>query len=222
MYTTNANNGLNSDGKNANLQTGRINDVINNALKLNEMSNQVIDITSLDYEKYPFYGFDVSRNTTSYISKHGFKISTTSYTNNKNIDMVKILAVEGMEHNHYTEFAPNIWAFLKNFSRNTETNELIFKDPSVKPDTGKDDSAEQNPNVGKNDNSNQNHDNEKKDTINNNSSIDKKDDVTTTVNKTTENNPKTDDKTPIELLIIGCLTSIVAIIVIKKKRYFNK
>lgn len=116
------------------LNPKRIDNVINNALKLNEMDDQLIDTSKLDYDKYQWYGFDVSKNTESYTSKHGLDINLTSYSNKNNIEMVKIMAVKGMEHNHYTEFAPNIWNFLKNFSRDTETNELIYKEP-ISPET---------------------------------------------------------------------------------------
>ena len=73
-------------------------------------------------------------------------------------------------------------------------------------------------------------DNSKDDNTNQKPTTDKKDDannktnnVTTTVVKnTTQKSTKTGDQTPVELLTIGCLVSLLAIIILKRKKYFNK
>lgn len=71
-------------------------------------------------------------------------------------------------------------------------------------------------------------DNSKDDNTNQKPTTDKKDDannktnnVTTTVAKnTTQKSTKTGDQTPVELLTIGCLVSLLAIIILKKKKVF--
>ena len=71
-------------------------------------------------------------------------------------------------------------------------------------------------------------DNSKDDNTNQKPTTDKKDDannktnnVTTTVVKnTTQKSTKTGDQTPVELLTIGCLVSLLAIIILKKKKVF--
>lgn len=71
-------------------------------------------------------------------------------------------------------------------------------------------------------------DNSKDDNTNQKPTTDKKDDannktnnVTATVVKnTTQKSTKTGDQTPVELLTIGCLVSLLAIIILKKKKVF--
>lgn len=71
-------------------------------------------------------------------------------------------------------------------------------------------------------------DNSKDDNTNQKPTTDKKDDannktnnVTTTVVKnTTQKSTKTGDQTPVELLTMGCLVSLLAIIILKKKKVF--
>jgi len=71
-----------------------------------------------------------------------------------------------------------------------------------KPDTGKDDNTNQKPNT------------DKKDEVN-----DKTNNITTNVkNNTTQKTPKTGDQTPIELLTICGLVSLIAIVALKKKK----
>ena len=78
------------------------------------------------------------------------------------------------------------------------------KDDNSKPDTGKDDNSSQKPTT------------DKKDDANN-----KTNNVTTTVVKnTTQKSTKTGDQTPVELLTMGCLVSLLAIIILKKKKVF--
>ena len=68
----------------------------------------------------------------------------------------------------------------------------------------------------KDDNTNQKPTTDKKNDANN-----KTNNVTTTVVKnTTQKSTKTGDQTPVELLTIGCLVSLLAIIILKKKKVF--
>lgn len=86
--------------------------------------------------------------------------------------------------------------------------------PNQKPDTGKDDNTNQKPDTGKDDNTNQKPSTDKKDEVN-----DKTNNVTTNIkNNTTQKTPKTGDQTPIELLTICGLVSLIAIVVLKKKK----
>ncbi|MBQ7994201.1 MAG: S-layer homology domain-containing protein, partial [Solobacterium sp.] len=116
------------------LNPARVDGVVNPALAMNETGIQ-IDTANIDYDAYPFYGFDCTEYTESYTSAHGFDIHITSYPNAAGIDMVQMMIVDGMEHNHYTEFAKNIWPFFKDFSRDTETGEILYKgEPVVEDD----------------------------------------------------------------------------------------
>ena len=97
------------------------------------------------------------------------------------------------------------------------------------PGTGKDDNEKPNPGTGSDDNqkpntgtenkdSQTNVDNKKNESVEGVSNTNKK--TTKNAQTTTQKSTKTGDQTPVELLTMGCLVSLLAIIILKKKKVF--
>lgn len=103
-----------------------INGYINSITKINNIDFSV-DIDSLDYVKYPFLGFGISDYITdSFTTKHGIVGHIATFEDNENIPNFKYMLLEGLNHNHYTEYASIIWDFFNDFKRNTETGASIY------------------------------------------------------------------------------------------------
>ena len=146
---------------------------------------------------------NVSKENVLKVFVNGKELDTKYYTienvsNKANI----ILSEEYLKTLDNGEYTIKITSTLGNV-------ETVFtvsnsKDDNSKPDTGKDDNSSQKPTT------------DKKDDANN-----KTNNVTTTVVKnTTQKSTKTGDQTPVELLAMGCLVSLLAIIILKKKKVF--
>lgn len=100
------------------------------------------------------------------------------------------------------EHTIKITSILGDVETSFTVNNTKDDNPNQKPDTGKDDNVNQKPST------------DKKDEVN-----DKTNNVTTNIkNNTTQKTPKTGDQTPIELLTICGLVSLIAIVVLKKKK----
>lgn len=65
----------------------------------------------------------------------GTQYYTADYYNEDNINMMKIIAIEGMPHWLSGSFARIVWNFLKQYARDTETGELIVLNQDNKPQT---------------------------------------------------------------------------------------
>ena len=92
-------------------------DILNKQFLLNEVNVQ-IDLNSLDYDAYPFYGFEVNKNEElSGTNKHGANVNVYSYYNGDNEEMVRFVTIDDMDHNHYTELGRYAWEFMKQFTR---------------------------------------------------------------------------------------------------------
>lgn len=146
---------------------------------------------------------NVSKGNVLKVFVNGKELDTKYYTIENVSNKVNIiLSEEYLKTLDNGEYTIKITSTLGNV-------ETVFtvsnsKDDNSKPDTGKDDNSSQKPTT------------DKKDDANN-----KTNDVTTTVVKnTTQKSTKTGDQTPVELLTMGCLVSLLAIIILKKKKVF--
>lgn len=105
---------------------------INSHLALNNIDTR-ITTDDANYYEFPFYGFDIfaleGATTTRTYTVHGVPFNTTTFKNEAGIPMVKLRTAMGMDHNHYTEFARDIWNFFECFSRDPETKELTYNAP---------------------------------------------------------------------------------------------
>ena len=146
---------------------------------------------------------NVSKGNVLKVFVNGKELDTKYYTIENVSNKVNIiLSEEYLKTLDNGEYTIKITSTLGNV-------ETVFtvsnsKDDNSKPDTGKDDNSSQKPTT------------DKKDDANN-----KTNNVTTTVVKnTTQKSTKTGDQTPVELLTMGCLVSLLAIIILKKKKVF--
>lgn len=103
---------------------------INSHLALNNIDVQLGSDTP-DYNAYPFYGFDIftTAETTTTYTYHGVPFNVSTFRNEAGVPLVKFRVAVGMNHNHYTEFAADIWDFFKDYSRDPETKEVIYNAP---------------------------------------------------------------------------------------------
>ena len=146
---------------------------------------------------------NVSKGNVLKVFVNGKELDTKYYTIENVSNKVNIiLSEEYLKTLDNGEYTIKITSTLGNV-------ETVFtvsntKDDNSKPDTGKDDNSSQKPTT------------DKKDDANN-----KTNNVTTTVVKNaTQKSTKTGDQTPVELLAMGCLVSLLAIIILKKKKVF--
>ena len=105
---------------------------INSELKLNNIGIQ-LGASEPDYVTYPFYGFDIFEvaDTVTEYSAHGIPFNVSTFKNEAGVPMVKFRVAMGQNHNHYTEFARDIWNYFKCFSRDQETKAVIYTAPEV-------------------------------------------------------------------------------------------
>ncbi len=89
----------------------------------------VIDPAALDFEKYPFWGFEIKDKSTVRLPDTYAQLG--SLYNHANIPMMKFANVEGLNHALYQGYAAPAWDYMKQFSRDPTTKELSYK-PNAK------------------------------------------------------------------------------------------
>ncbi len=101
-----------------------------NLQKVLDFNNIDFDVSAgePDFDTYPFYGFETPE-ITSKLTKHGVRFDTMAFANDDGVEMVKMMVAQEMNHNHYTEFAPEVWRFFRCFSRDPETKAVIYNKP---------------------------------------------------------------------------------------------
>ena len=100
----------------------------NQVFKLNEI-DAYIDPDTLDFDTYPWYGFDVSFNQDlCFTNKHGQEINTVSYYNTSNYEMLRMMIMTNGQHNHYTEIARYVWDYVSHFSRNADDGKIVYSE----------------------------------------------------------------------------------------------
>ncbi len=101
---------------------------------LNEASQQMvtywaknngIELTSYDFDTYPHIGFGGDVRITSTVNDE-FEMVTTYLKNGKGEPRVAFAFVKGMIHALYPEYAFILWDFVKDYSRNLSTGEVIY------------------------------------------------------------------------------------------------
>ena len=98
---------------------------INRFLGFNEMPT-----VDYDFEVYPFVGFDADRIVT--VTLNGEYENTTWYIENADgAPMVGVTFTEFLPHGLYPEYGNLFWNYVKHFSRNQETGEVVYN-PYVK------------------------------------------------------------------------------------------
>ncbi|MDR1135656.1 MAG: S-layer homology domain-containing protein, partial [Clostridiales Family XIII bacterium] len=94
---------------------------LNGALSLNNMMN----MPAQNFETYPLWGF-ARKGLEVGMTKHGQEYKVNSWYNPTGVPMVRLLTWEGINHSHFEGYAPLIWDFFKNFSRNPTTMEISY------------------------------------------------------------------------------------------------
>ena len=79
----------------------------------------------LDYSKYPYWGFPIE-DERRFTVPTGFAIWRGFKYDAKGIPLVAAIHSEILTHTHYPEYAPLIWDWFKQFSRNTKTHEVMY------------------------------------------------------------------------------------------------
>lgn len=93
---------------------------INNYLSYNEM-----ETVEFDFETYPMSGFkaDVYRETTV---NDEYPLYSWFFLNDEGAPMVGLSIIEFIPHGLYQEYAKIAWDYMKDFSRDPETLEIIY------------------------------------------------------------------------------------------------
>ncbi len=98
------------------------NDAIQIIWELNEITPYEGE---LDYSVNPYWGFTVEdevRNSVQY----GFAIWEGYNYDENGVPMLALMHTESTTHTHYPGYANLIWNWMKQFSRDTETHEIIY------------------------------------------------------------------------------------------------
>ena len=97
-------------------------DAVKGIYELNEIPHYEGE---LDYSKYPYWGFPIEEEQRFRVPT-GFALWRGVQYDADGIPMFAAVHTELTTHTHYPEYAPVIWEWLKQFSRNTETHEVIY------------------------------------------------------------------------------------------------
>lgn len=87
-------------------------------------------IEAYDYDAYPIIGFEADGYSETMVN--GEYLNRTWYLeNDAGVPMIAVNVTEDLAHALYPEYAKIVWDYVKHFSRNTETLEVVY-DPYVK------------------------------------------------------------------------------------------
>ena len=87
--------------------------------------NNGIQLTSFDFDAYPHVGFGGDAIVTDKVNDEFEKVTTYLY-NSEGEPRVAYVYVKGMVHALYPEYAFMLWDFVKNYSRDLTTGEVIY------------------------------------------------------------------------------------------------
>ena len=82
-------------------------------------------LPAFDFEKYPLFGQKADRTVTDTINDE-FARTTWYFNNEKGEPRFAFIYMEDMVHALYPEYADMLWNFVKNYSRDPETKEIIY------------------------------------------------------------------------------------------------
>lgn len=98
-------------------------DLLAGIMELNEI--EAPDMTALDFAKYPYWGFETEEEM-----RHGapypFAIWTSQVSDENGVPMLALMHTEETTHTHYPYYANHIWAWMQQFTRDTQTHEVIY------------------------------------------------------------------------------------------------
>lgn len=84
------------------------------------------ELPAFDFETYPLFGQKADKTVLDTVNDE-FRC-TTWYLNNKNNEpRVAFIYVEDMIHALYPEYADMLWSFVRQYARNTETGEIVYR-----------------------------------------------------------------------------------------------
>lgn len=87
--------------------------------------NNGIELSSFDFETYPHIGFGGDLRVKDIVNDE-FENTTTYLYNSKGEPRVAFAFVKGMIHALYPEYASILWDFVKDYSRDLATGEVIY------------------------------------------------------------------------------------------------
>ena len=93
---------------------------INLFLGYNEMPT-----VEFDFEKYPYAGFKADTYRFTMLDKE-YPCHEWLINNDQGVPMVGLSVFEGLPHGLYQEYARIAWDFMKHYSRNLETGEIVY------------------------------------------------------------------------------------------------
>lgn len=79
----------------------------------------------LDYTQNPYWGFEVADEVRHSV-QYGFAIWQGFKYDENGIPMLGLMHTEATTHTHYPGYAPLIWNWMKQFTRDTETLEVVY------------------------------------------------------------------------------------------------
>ena len=94
--------------------------LVNRMLSINEIPT----IETFDFEQEPYSGFEADRLVTKTLN--GEYVNRTWYMEKDGVPMVALNLTEELTHALYPEYADLFWDFVKNYSRDPATGEIVY------------------------------------------------------------------------------------------------
>ena len=86
--------------------------------------NEIPTIETFDFEQEPYSGFEADRLVTKTLN--GEYVNRTWYMEKDGVPMVALNLTEELTHALYPEYADLFWDFVKNYSRDPATGEIVY------------------------------------------------------------------------------------------------
>ena len=106
-------------------ENGHILDALQGLVNQMCQINELPEVT-FDFAKHPISGIDADRETASELN--GEYMNHTWYMNKNGVPMVALNITEGLTHSLYPEYGKLFWEFVKHYSRNVETGEVVYQE----------------------------------------------------------------------------------------------
>ena len=110
--------------KNVVPETKNIVDEFYNLISTCKVLNGLAPLPAADFEKYPLAGFSPDVYTESKLGE--YTMHTWSFQDAEGVPMVGLTYMDGIVHCLYPQYANMVWDFVKHYSRDLTTNQIVY------------------------------------------------------------------------------------------------
>ena len=110
--------------KNVDPDTKNIVEEFYNLLSTCKLLNDLEPLPAADFEKYPTSGFAADGYKDSKLG--AYTMHTWYFTDDQGVPMVGLTFIDDIVHCLYPQYANMVWDFLKHYSRDLTTGEIVY------------------------------------------------------------------------------------------------